>query len=519
MLEYEPEKFPQSMRQGPKIAISLRPPSSLHWNIESNLILTIRMDTNRRWLEAKRAAPDPERESVGAEESPRETPVPEGTPPAIAGSSKAASPMETTHQGEKDLEAALGAVEHIHALCLQMMNYMGSVKEIEQVAIRTLMVEFAQLQTILCEDLTKSLSALRSELEASSEVLLADLLHVLNLCPGDPAFSRVRELIQKHHQSVSMKVNLPLIVLEVAKEDLDRFLQECLHELGSNLRTREVLEEITQALTSYNHKVQEALLIPGMVRLGVINRIMLALSVEQPMEAVLLPGILDGLSGRLGMMPPGVVDQPTSAREGISQQWAATLREAVMMTEGREPNPDQVTPHVVHPALHQDYELDFQRQRVDDIAPTLTSLMLAGIASNIRLPGRPAVPKGPASPKTEEGLCGHGGAPAQPAVPGPSYKGGPMETEGEKPLEVKTINLNIPILADLPKDAADVIILDDEELSFPGDYPEAISTPKMEVASGHKWSLEDTSPCSSPPKKRATEEVEESLPPHDVSLL
>ena len=48
MLEYEPEKFPQSMRQGSKIAISLRPPSSLHWNIESNLILTITMDTNRR---------------------------------------------------------------------------------------------------------------------------------------------------------------------------------------------------------------------------------------------------------------------------------------------------------------------------------------------------------------------------------------------------------------------------------------------------------------------------------------
>ena len=249
-----------------------------------------------------------------------------------------------------------------------------------------------------------------------------------------------------------------------------------------------------------------------------INRIMLALSVEQPMEAVLLPGILDGLPRRLGMMSPGVVDQPTSAREGISWRWAAALREAVMMTKGREPDPDQVTPHVVHPALHQDYELDFQRWRVDDIAPTLTSPMLAGIASNIRLPRRPAVPKGPASPKTEEGLHGHGGAPAQPAVPGPSYMGGPMETEGEKPSEVKTIDLNVTIPADLPEDAADVVILDDEELSFPGDYPKAISTPKIEVASGHKQSSEDTSPRSSPPKKRATEEMEESLPPHDVSL-
>ena len=29
------------------------------------------------------------------------------------------------------------------------------------------------------------------------------------------------------------------------------------------------------------------------------------------------------------------------------------------MTEGREANPDRVTPHGVHPGLHQDYELDF----------------------------------------------------------------------------------------------------------------------------------------------------------------
>ena len=319
MLEYEPEKFPQSMQQGTKIVVSLRPPSKEHWNIDSNLILTLTMDTYQRRLEAKRAGQDPERRSAGAESSLREMPVPEGAPLAIAGSSQAASPTETTRQGEKDLEAALGAIERIHALCLQIIHDMGSVREVEQAAVHTLMVGFARLQTILCEDLTKSLSALRSELEASSEVLLADILNILNLRPGDPGSSRVRELIQKHHQSVSMKINLPLIELEVAKEDLDRFLQECLRELGSDLKAQEVLEEITQILTSYNHKVRETILIPGMEQPGVFNWIMLALSVEQPMEAVLLPGILDGLSGRLGMMPPGVVDQPTSAREGVSR--------------------------------------------------------------------------------------------------------------------------------------------------------------------------------------------------------
>ena len=389
-----PEKLPPSMWQGPKIVISLRPPSRLHWNIEFDLMLTITMDTNRWWLEAKRAAPDPEWESVGAEESPRETPVPKGAPLAIASSSKAASPTESTHQGEKDLEVTLGVIEHVHALCLQIIHDMGSMREVELAGVRTLMAEFARLHAILCKDLTKSLSALHLELETSSETLLADLLNILNLLPGDPGFSQTRELIQKHHQSVSMKINLPLIELEAAKEDLDRFLQECLHELGYDPKGQELLEEIAHMLVSYNRKVRETILVPGLERPGVFNRIMLALSVEQPMEAVLLPGILDGLYRRLGMMPPGVVDQPTSAREGVSRQWAAALREAVMMTEEREADLDQITPHVVHPALHQNYELDFQLWRVNDIAPTLTSPMLAGIASSICLPGRPQCPKG-----------------------------------------------------------------------------------------------------------------------------
>ena len=99
------------------------------------------------------------------------------------------------------------------------------------------------------------------------------------------------------------------------------------------------------------------------------------------------------------------------------------------MTEGREANPDRVTPHVVHPGLHQDYDLDFRMQRVEEIAPTLTSPMLAGLVNSVRLTRRPAVPKGPTSPKTEEALRGCRGAPAQPAAPSPSHIGGPVETD------------------------------------------------------------------------------------------
>ena len=95
-----------------------------------------------------------------------------------------------------------------------------------------------------------------------------------------------------------------------------------------------------------------------------------------------------------------------------------------MRTEGRDVNLEQVTPHVVHPGLHQDNDLDFQMWRVDDIAPTLTSPLLSGLINSVHFLGRPEVPRGPASPEMEEGLWGPSGGPTGPDAPGPSRIGG-----------------------------------------------------------------------------------------------
>ena len=95
------------------------------------------VDKYKQWHEAKRAEQDLEGRSAGVEVSPEQAPAPGKAPQVVAGGSKAASLTETTHQGERALQTALGILEHIHALRLQTLHDMGGVRELEQTVVRT----------------------------------------------------------------------------------------------------------------------------------------------------------------------------------------------------------------------------------------------------------------------------------------------------------------------------------------------------------------------------------------------
>ena len=148
MLKHVPVKLPPNLQQGSKVAIPLKSPSSRHWNIDSDLTFSLAVNTHCRQHEAKQTDQDPQQEFVGAEGSPRQAPVSEEVSLAIVGSSQAASPTETARQEKQDLEIVRDIIRHLHAVHLQATHNMECVREVEQAAVRTLMVEFARLQAI-----------------------------------------------------------------------------------------------------------------------------------------------------------------------------------------------------------------------------------------------------------------------------------------------------------------------------------------------------------------------------------
>ena len=70
------------------------------------------------------------------------------------------------------------------------------------------MAESVRLQLIIGEDFTKSLIALRTDLEASCEVLLSDIARTLTPHTDDPASRQVKATLQKFQRATSLKVTL-----------------------------------------------------------------------------------------------------------------------------------------------------------------------------------------------------------------------------------------------------------------------------------------------------------------------
>ena len=146
--------------QGQKMAVNLRPPSNDHWNIISDLILPLIQGTLQQRHEAKQVALHQEEGSEGAETSPTEVSACGKSLQVEAEGSGEALPGGIVLPRQHVIETIQEILACIHALCLQTMHEMGSVWELDQTLASTLMAEFARLQLIIGQDLTKSLIAL-----------------------------------------------------------------------------------------------------------------------------------------------------------------------------------------------------------------------------------------------------------------------------------------------------------------------------------------------------------------------
>ena len=86
---------------------------------------------------------------------------------------------------------------------------------------------------------------------------MLDIVRTLNLHPNDPASHQVKAALQKFQQTTSLKVNLPLMELEAAHDDMEELMQSRLREISCQTESWELIGELSQKLAAHTSRVRE----------------------------------------------------------------------------------------------------------------------------------------------------------------------------------------------------------------------------------------------------------------------
>ena len=276
-------------------------------------------------------------------------------------------------------------------------------------------------------------------------------------------------------------------------------------------------------MTSHASKFQGLVSLPVLAHEEVALRVVVGQAATPSLDTNVFTGILEGLIGRLGLSPPGTTGSPVSAREGVSRQWASTIQEAVLKTEGRAFHARLVTPDILPPGLRLDRDPGLDAWELDVMAPVLTPALLSGLAGNIVGLERPIASPLSASFEVKDSVKGFEGGPPMSEAPGPSHEVDlnlPVPDSVDDVVKYETYSREMsqqdsPIPDVNPEDISEIIIDDSDDLDK---TIEDLQPPVAEPTPNKKRGRDEPASSSSPSKKRVMQEESTAAPPLEDDL-
>ena len=235
------------------------------------------------------------------------------------------------------------------------------------------MAEFLRLQLIVGDDLNTSLQAMHANLEATVAELVRDMDIVAQNSTALPSENpAIGVALHRFTDLVRLKLALPLAQVDVAREDMERFLHHHLEELRSQTDMKNLIDSLSQRIATHQSRVHQIVYSEPMENIEVILQVILGVAVDQPMESNFFPGILEGLLGRLSIAAPGEKNPPTSVKEGAARLWASAVLDAVQKMEKRQVRLETSGSSGMPSGLHLNYEEDFLNYRSHQVPGVFT---------------------------------------------------------------------------------------------------------------------------------------------------
>ena len=162
------QKITPELLESPRVTVSLAPVDEGHWNIVNDPIYPTCLDQFRERHEAASKNPTSQQFQVpdvnqmfDSTVTPSDSTVPIPILPA------------TLPLGREDVNRIVQeTLDTFHDLCIEAIQGMGAIREIDRSLSKGIMSEFLRLQLIVCNNFSKSLMSLRSEVGTLTQSLL-----------------------------------------------------------------------------------------------------------------------------------------------------------------------------------------------------------------------------------------------------------------------------------------------------------------------------------------------------------
>ena len=212
LLNFQKQLLIPELHEHSMVLAALADADDGHWNVTNDPIYPACLEGFRRTHESSQASQankSAERSGTGGG-----SPTCAMTPPSTTSSQPPPTPTLHAHEVRGLIRDTL---DQVYALCLETLQEMGFIREVDRALAKSIMVEFLRLQLIVGDDLNTSLRAMHADLEATMAELMRDLdiasQNSTALPSENPA---VRVALHRFTDLVRLKLTLPLAQVDAA---------------------------------------------------------------------------------------------------------------------------------------------------------------------------------------------------------------------------------------------------------------------------------------------------------------
>ena len=253
LLNFQKQQLIPELREHSMVSAALVEADDGHWNVTNDLVYPACLEVFRRRHESSQ---DPQ-----ANKSAEGSGTGGGSPTGVMTplSTTSSQPLLTPALGAHEIrEIVRETLDLVYALCLETLQEMSFIQEVDRALAKSFMVEFLRLQLIVGDSLNTSLWAMHADLKATAADLVRDMDIVAQNSTALPSKNlAIGAALHRFTGLVKLKLALPLAQVDAAREDMERFLHHHLEELRSQMDLKNLIDNLSLRVAAHQSRAHQ----------------------------------------------------------------------------------------------------------------------------------------------------------------------------------------------------------------------------------------------------------------------